>query len=146
MHSDDEEKYAFCSTGGFWQFNVMCCLDCVKYLMETVLRDLMRKICLVHMDDVNIFDRIPEEHIKYDSVDCFSPTARRSLTQTFFERIFEKNFRYMGIIALASGLYLASVRCSLIPTKNVPTTLNIFSKYLKYIGKYVKLLAFQFLL
>lgn len=69
VRPEDREKTAFTAGDGLWQFTVMpfgLCNAPATYerLMETVLRGLIGKVCLVYLDDVIVFGNTPEEHLE----------------------------------------------------------------------------------
>lgn len=68
LHPEDKEKTAFTAGNGLWHFNVMPFGLCnapatFERLMDTVLRGLNWKICLVYLDDVIILGKSFEEHL-----------------------------------------------------------------------------------
>ncbi|GBM83654.1 Retrovirus-related Pol polyprotein from transposon 297 [Araneus ventricosus] len=68
IEPEDKEKTAFTTGQGLWQFKVMPFGLCnapatFERLMETVLRGLTSKACLVYHDDNVIVGRTFEEHL-----------------------------------------------------------------------------------
>ena len=90
LHPDDKEKTAFSTGHGLWQFTVMPFGLCnapasFERLMESVLRGLTYKACLVYLDDVivigcmlqeqldnlrKVFQRLREAHLKLNPEKC----------------------------------------------------------------------------
>lgn len=69
LHHEDKEKTAFSAGSGLYQFTVMPFGLCnapatFERLMECVLRGLTWETCLVYLDDVIVFGRTFEEHLK----------------------------------------------------------------------------------
>nr|WPV71156.1 MAG: replicase [Ips erranti-like virus 3] len=69
MDQRDKEKTAFSTGNGLWHFNVMPFGLCnapatFERLMETVLRGLTWKTCLVYLDDIIIMGKTFEEHLQ----------------------------------------------------------------------------------
>jgi hypothetical protein len=68
VHPDDNEKTAFSSGQGLWQFPVLSfglrnAPATFELLMETVLRGLTYDLCLVYLDDVIVIGNTFQEHI-----------------------------------------------------------------------------------
>jgi hypothetical protein len=56
LHPDDKQKTAFSNGKGLWQFTVMTfglcnALAMLEWPMESILRGLTYKACLVYLDD-----------------------------------------------------------------------------------------------
>lgn len=69
VHPQDREKTAFSTGNGLWQFKVMPFGLCnapatFERLMETVLRGMTWKTCLVYLDDVIILGKSFDDHLK----------------------------------------------------------------------------------
>lgn len=68
MHEDSQEKTAFTTHAGLYEFTVMPFGLCnapatFQRLMESVLSGLARKKCLVYLDDILVIGRTFEEHL-----------------------------------------------------------------------------------
>ncbi len=66
----DREKTAFTTESGLWQFTVMpfglCSAPATfQHLMETVLRGLIDKVCLIYLADVVVFRSTVEELLQW---------------------------------------------------------------------------------
>lgn len=83
MKLADKHKTAFCVPNGLYQFRVMLfgltnAPGTFQRLMDTVLRRLNWKRCLVYLDDIIVFSRTFEEHLK--SLDAvFTAPAKANL-------------------------------------------------------------------
>ena len=69
MAPDSQQKTAFCSHSGHYEFTVMPFGLCnapatVQRLMETVLAGLAWERCIVYLDDILVVVRTFEEHLK----------------------------------------------------------------------------------
>ena len=69
MHPDDAPKTAYATTKGLFQFNVMpfglaCAPATFERLMECVLAGLQWQTCLIYIDDVIVFGKTFENHLK----------------------------------------------------------------------------------
>jgi len=70
MSPDDQEKTAFCTTDGLFEFKVMPFGLCnapatFQRLMDMVLAGLLWKSCLVYLDDVIIIGKTFTEHLQH---------------------------------------------------------------------------------
>ena len=69
IHPDDREKTAFTTGQGLWQFQVMPFGLCnapatFERLMETVLREISYEACLIYLDDIIVFGRDFDQHLR----------------------------------------------------------------------------------
>ena len=69
MAPDSQQKTAFCSHSGHYEFTVMPFGLCnapatFQRLMETVLAGLARKRCIIYLDDILVVGRTFEEHLR----------------------------------------------------------------------------------
>ena len=69
MTPDSQQKTAFCSHSGHYEFTVMPFVLCnapaaFQRLMETVLAGLARERCIVYLDDILVVGRTFEEHLR----------------------------------------------------------------------------------
>ena len=69
MAPDSQQKTAFCSHSGHYEFTVMPFGLCnapatFQRLMETVLAGLARERCIVYLDDILVIGRTFEEHLR----------------------------------------------------------------------------------
>jgi hypothetical protein len=68
VHLDDKERTAFLTGQGLWQLTLMPFGLCnapatFERLMETVLRGLTYKSCLMYLDDVTVIGHTFQEHL-----------------------------------------------------------------------------------
>ena len=109
MHPDDREKTAFTTHRGLFEFNVMPFGLCnapatFENMMETMLRGLLWKNCLVYLDDIIVFGNTREQ--------CLS-----NLTQVMDRlrsynlrlkpkkcKFFRRSVEYLGRIVSGSGI------------------------------------------
>ncbi len=69
MDPNSKDKKAFIIPFGFHHFNVMPfevknTPATLQMLMETVLGDLRRKVCLVYLDDIVVYSSSVAQHFK----------------------------------------------------------------------------------
>jgi hypothetical protein len=101
LHLEDEDKTAFSTGQGLWQFTVMPfglgkAPAVFEHLMESVLRGLTYEACLVCLGDVivigrtfqeqldnlrKVFQRLREAHLKFNPENC---------------QLFQKEVQYLG--------------------------------------------------
>ena len=109
LYPADKEKTAFTTGSGLWQFTVMPFGLCnapatFERLMENVLRGLLRKICLVYLDDVIVFANSPEELLdRLGQVLQRFHTAGLKLAPKKCQ-LFQKEVRYLGHIVSEKGI------------------------------------------
>ncbi len=75
MEEDIIQKTAFVTSAGLFEFlhlpfGLKNSVASFQRLMETVLRDLKGKCCLVYIDDVDVYSKNEEKHI-YDLTQVF---------------------------------------------------------------------------
>src|ERR1051325_9737518 len=69
MKSEDQDKTAFITKHGVYEFTVMPfgltnAPATFQHLMDEVLRDLLYQEVIVYMDDINIYSDTFEKHLK----------------------------------------------------------------------------------
>jgi hypothetical protein len=107
LHPD--EKTAYSTSHGLWQFTVMPFDLCnaratFESLMETVLRGRIDESCLVYLDDVIVIGRTFLEHLlKLRKVFQRSREARLKLNPEKCQ-LFEKEERYLGHTVSPEGI------------------------------------------
>lgn len=141
----DKEKTAFSCGEGLWQFTVMPFGLCnapatFERLMEKVLRQLLRKVCLVYLDDVIIFGKSFEEmlnRLRQVFLQLRSANLKLNPKKCSF---FKKEIKYLGYVVSEEGVStdpekIASVRDWPVPQtkKQVRSFLGFCSYYRKFV-------------
>lgn len=109
MDPKDKEKTAFTIGTGLWQFTVMPFGLCnapatFERLMETILRGLSWKTCLVYLDDVIVFGRTFTEHLgNLRNVLERLRVANLKLSPKKCH-IFKKEVKYLGHVVSEAGV------------------------------------------
>lgn len=109
LDAKDKEKTAFTIGAGLWQFTVMPFGLCnapatFERLMETILRGLSWKTCLVYLDDVIVFGRTFDEHLRnLRGVFERLRTANLKLSPKKCH-IFKKEVKYLGHVVSEAGV------------------------------------------
>ena len=105
----DKEKTAFTTGSGLWQFKVMPFGLCnapatFERLMETVLRGLHWKTCLVYLDDVIVLGRTFEDHRK-NLAEVFQKLQAADLKLNPKKcSLFKKTVKYLGHVISPEGV------------------------------------------
>ncbi|CAK9799160.1 Retrovirus-related Pol polyprotein from transposon 297 [Anthophora plagiata] len=146
MEEADREKTAFCVGSGLWQFKVMPFGLCnapatFERLMESVLRGLNWKVCLVYLDDVIIFGgHFAEELARLRQV--FSRLRRAGLLMSPRKcSFFCRQVRYLGHIVTETGVKTDPEKVKAITEWPVPrnvTELRSFLGLCSYYRKFVR--------
>ncbi|GFT22001.1 retrovirus-related Pol polyprotein from transposon 17.6 [Trichonephila clavipes] len=109
FHPDDEEKTAFTTGQGQWQFKFMpfglCNAPAIfERLMETILGGLSYEACLVYLDDIIIVGRSFEEHLKY--IRCVLQKQKEANLKLSPSKchLFRREVTYLGYIISAEGV------------------------------------------
>ena len=146
---EDRPKTAFSFPGGgLWQFKRMPMGLCnsapvFEQLMETVLSGLTWKICLVYLDDIIVFSKSFEEHMK-NLKEVFQRLKAANLKLNPKKCNFlKKEVKFLGHIVSESGVAtdpnkVQSVKDWPVPKsiKDVRSFLGLTSYYRKFILKY----------
>ena len=145
LKEEDRYKTAFCTRSGLYQFKVMSFGLCnapatFERLMETVLRGLQWKECLVYLDDIiifgrtfdetlgrlsRVFDRIQDAGLKLNPKKC---------------ALFKKEVKFLGHIVTPEGVRTDPAKIEAVEkwptprsTKDVRSFLGLASYYRKFV-------------
>lgn len=109
MAPEDKEKTAFTVGSGLYHFNVMPFGLCnapatFERLMETVLKGLSWKTCLVYLDDIIVMGKTFEDHLK--NLEEVFERLRGSGLQLSSKKchLFQKEVRYLGHVVSNKGV------------------------------------------
>jgi len=153
MDPEDKHKTAFTSHRGLYQFKVMPfglknAPAMFQTVMDKVLRGLTWQHCLVYIDDIMIFSKTAEEHIRHlDSV--FARIAAAGLTVKAKKcHFFKQRVKYLGHIISNKGREpdpdkLQGVRGFPTPRNksDVRAFLGLAGYYRQYIRNFAKISA-----
>jgi RNase H-like domain found in reverse transcriptase/Reverse transcriptase (RNA-dependent DNA polymerase)/Integrase zinc binding domain/Integrase core domain/gag-polyprotein putative aspartyl protease len=109
LHPDDKEKTAFSTGNGLWQFNVMPFGLCnapatFERLMETVLRGLDWRTCLVYLDDIIVLGKTFDEHLR-NLGEVFRKLGAANLKLSPKKcRLFKKEVKFLGHVVSVDGV------------------------------------------
>lgn len=109
MAPEDREKTAFSVGSGLWQFTVMPFGLCnapatFERLMDTVLRGLSWKTCLIYLDDVIVMGKTFTEHL-HNLEDIFRRLRSANLKLNPKKcRILGKEVKYLGHVVSPLGV------------------------------------------
>lgn len=146
----DREKTAFSTPFGHYEyirmpFGLKNSPSTFQRLMNSVLRDLINKICVVYLDDILIFSTSLQEHI--DSIrQVFNRLEKAGLKiQVDKCNFLKKETEYLGHILTSEGvkpnpLKIKTIQSLIIPTtqKQIKSFLGITGFYRKFIKDYAK--------
>ena len=109
LDEDAKKKSAFCTTSGLYQFKVMPfgltnAPATFQRLMERVLAGLQWQICLVYIDDVIIFSKTFDEHLRHLSqvFRCLRQAGLKLKPKKCF--LFQQKVKYLGHIVSQEGI------------------------------------------
>ena len=109
MEECDREKTAFATPFGLFQFKVMPFGLCnapatFQRLMELVLSGVHWSVCLVYLDDIIIFSKSVDEHLKQLQQVFQCLRAANLKIKSSKCQLFRKSVRYLGHIVSAKGI------------------------------------------
>lgn len=141
MEEDSIQKTAFVTSAGLFEFlrlpfGLKNSAASFQRLMETVLRDLKGKCCLVYIDDVVVYSKNEEEHI-YDLTQVFHCLHNARLTLDLGKCNFmQRNITYLGHIISADGVKTDPNKVSAINNFPTPQSLKDVQRFLGLAGWY----------
>ena len=109
LHPDDNEKTAFSTGSGLYQFTVMPFGLCnapatFERLMEFVLRGLTWKTCLVYLDDMMVMGRNFREHLE-NFQEVFGRIRNAYLKLNPKKcLLFQKEVKFLGHVVSSDGI------------------------------------------
>ena len=109
MHPDDKEKTAFTTHRGLFEFNVMPFGLCnapatFECMMETMLRGLLWKKCMVYLDDVIVFGASQQECLD-NLVEVMARLRSYDLRLKPKKcKLFRRSVEYLGRIVSGEGI------------------------------------------
>ena len=151
MDSTSREKTAFVTHAGLFEFNVMpfglCnAPSCFQRLMECVLRGLNWKIALIYLDDVLVYSRTFEDHIKHLRL-VFDRFREANLKLKPKKCHFGQNkVKYLGHVITKDGIRpdpekISAIREYPVPckVKDVRAFLGLANYYRKFVKNFAKI-------
>ena len=151
MDPEDQEKTAFCTRSGLYEFKVMPfgltnAVATFERLMETVLRGLQWNECLVYLDDVIVFGSTFEQTLErlthvFDRLSNAGLKLKPSKCSLFAEEV-----NFLGHVISRSGVRtqqskIEAVQKWPIPqnVKDVRSFLGLAGYYRRFIRNYAKI-------
>ena len=108
MHEESQEKTAFVTWNGLYEFKVMPFGLCnapatFQRLMEKVLSGAVREKCLIYLDDILVMGQTFEEHINLRMVfDCLLKAGLRLKPGKC--KLVRKQVEYLGYVVSSTGI------------------------------------------
>ena len=146
MSPEDQEKTAFCTPEGLFEFTVMPFGLCnapatFQRLMDLVLSGLQWTECLVYLDDVIILGRDFEDHLR--SLKLVFQRLRESGLKLKPAKcsLFQEKVSYLGHVISADGLATDPDKSNQVAWWPVPTSAKEVQKFLglaNYYRRFVK--------
>ena len=151
MAPKDREKTAFTVGTGLWQFNVMPFGLCnapatFERLMETVLRGLNWKTCLVYLDDIIVVGKSFDDHLM-NLEEVFQRLRKSGLKLSPKKcHLFQKEVQYLGHIVSSQGVAVDKNKVSAVQEWPVPSNkhevqsfLGMCTYYRRYVASFANI-------
>lgn len=143
LKEEDRSKTAFSTPYGHYEFARMPfglknAPATFQRLINSVLRDLINKICVVYLDDILIFSTSFQEHI------CNIKTVFRKLREANLKvqinkcKFFARETLYLGHILTTDGVKPDPTKIDTILGLKIPTTIKGIKSFLGITGYYRK--------
>ena len=146
LDPDDREKTAFVTLQGLYEFNVMPFGLCnapstIQWLMEFVLTGLQWSICLIYLDDVIIFSKNFDDHLRRME-EVFGRLREAGLKLKPQKcRFFQKEVTYLGHVVSENGVSTDPSKVSKILDWPIPRNLSELRSFLglaSYYRRFIK--------
>lgn len=141
LKEEDREKTAFSVNNGKYefcrlQFGLKNAPSIFQRALDDILREFIGKICHVYIDDVIIFSKTPQEHIKHIGIilDALYRANMRVSAQK--SKFFKKEVEYLGFVVSAEGIKTCPSKIKDILNFVQPTTLRSLRSFLGLAGYY----------
>ena len=148
MHEDDQEKTAFTTPFGLWEFKRMPfglsgAPATFQRLMQSSMNDLVLRILLVYLDDVLVFSRDFKEHLKRLET-VFTRLRQIGLKLNPEKcRFGARNVNYLGHIISEEGIATDPGKISAVndwptpkTTRELRSFLGLASYYRRFVSKF----------
>ncbi|MCD1431043.1 DDE-type integrase/transposase/recombinase [Klebsiella pneumoniae] len=123
---EDKEKTAFTVGTGLWQFTVMPFGLCnapatFERLMDTVLKGLSWKTCLVYLDDIIVVGKTFEDHLR-NLEEVFQRLRNSGLRLSSKKcHLFQREVQYLGHVVSSEGVAVDKKKVESVKEWPVPT-------------------------
>lgn len=141
MTPDDRSKTAFVTRRGLYQFKVMPFGLCnapatFERLMETVLRNLQWRICLVYLDDIIVVGKSIEDMIQNltQVFDCLLAAGLKLKARKC--TLFARKVEYLGHIISEKGIATSPDKVKAVKNWPVPTNLTELRSFIGFCSYY----------
>jgi hypothetical protein len=143
LEEESKAKTAFITRDGLFEWEVMPfgvsnAPSSFQRAMDKVLHDLKWKSVLVYIDDIIIFSKTFEEHLKHLN-EVFARLAEANIVLKPSKcKLFQERVVYLGHVISKDGIAIDESKLE--PVKNFPTPKNVKSiqKFLGLVGYYRK--------
>ena len=141
MEECDREKTAFATPFGLFQFKVMPFGLCnapatLQRLMELVLSGVHWSVCLVYLDDIIIFSKSVDEHLKQLQQVFQCLRAANLKIKPSKCQLFRKSVRYLGHIVSAKGIEADPGKVAAVMQWPVPKGQKDLKQFLGFMSYY----------
>lgn len=141
LKESDVEKTAFSINNGKYEFvrlpfGLKNAPSIFQRALDDILRNHIGKICFVYIDDIIIFSKTEDDHVRHIQ-DIFHTLNRaRMKVQLDKCRFFEKQVEFLGFVVSPDGIRTSPAKVEAITSFPVPKTLKDLRSFLGLSGYY----------
>lgn len=140
---EDRYKTAFVTRYGQYEFSVMPFGLCnapatFQHFINTVLSTLTDECAISYLDDIVIYSKTLEEHVKHVQLVLDKLRENQLFCKLQKCEFFKPSIHFLGFIVSSDGLQVDPAKIEAIKTWQIPTTLTECRAFLGFIGFYRK--------